>query len=148
MLFRSPVLTEQVVLNLSTPTKPLLPSTSLTAGDSVSLTFSGFVPGEFVQLVVASTPQVIASGYADRNGSITLSGKVPASLSAGNHSLALYAPTSGHGVRQPVTVVTDAVSLPTTGTSTTSQLPMTAGLLIIGLLLVTLSRRHRSIITK
>lgn len=132
------------MLNLSTPKTPLLTETSLSAGAPVTLTYSGFVPGEYVQLIVASTPRVIASGYADSKGSITLSGEIPASLSAGNHSLALYAPVSGNGVRQPVTVVATAVSLPSTGTSSSSQLPLTALLLLTGVFLIAVARRRTS----
>ncbi len=96
-------------------TTPLIADNSLSAGGEVSVTFSGFVPGEFVQLIVASTPQVIGSGYADAQGVVTLTGNIPAGLAAGNHTLAVYAPVSGIGFKQPISVET--ITLPATGSS-------------------------------
>ena len=92
---------------------PLVADNSLAPGGEVSVTFSGFVPGEFVQLIVASTPQVIGSGYANAQGIVTLTGNIPIGLAAGNHTLAVYAPVSGIGFKQPISV--EALTLPATG---------------------------------
>ena len=105
------------------------------------MTFTGFVPGEFVQLIVASTPRVIASGYADSTGSITLSGDIPETLLSGNHSLALYAPESGRGIRQPITVAKAVSALPQTGSSG-SGLPTTALMLSFFGVVLLLARRR------
>ena len=94
-----------VVAALPLAKTPLVADKPLSASGEVSVTFSGFVPGEFVQLIVASTPQVIGSGYADSKGVVTLTGKMPASLASGNHTLAVYAPVSRIGFKQPITVV-------------------------------------------
>jgi uncharacterized delta-60 repeat protein len=104
---------ESVVLDLPLPTQPLVADTALVVGEAVTLEFGGFVPGEFVQLIVASTPQVIATGYADSAGIIRLTGSLPAGLTNGQHSLALFAPVSGRGVRQPITI--EQAVLPATG---------------------------------
>jgi uncharacterized repeat protein (TIGR02543 family) len=104
-----------VVVALPLANTPLVADNSLSAGGEVSVTFSGFVPGEFVQLIVASTPQVIGSGYADAQGVVTLTGDIPAGLAAGNHTLAVYAPVSGIGFKQPISV--EALTLPATGSS-------------------------------
>ena len=106
---------ESVVVALPLANTPLVADNSLAAGGEVSVTFSGFVPGEFVQLIVASTPQVIGSGYANAQGVVTLTGNIPAGLAAGSHTLAVYAPVSGIGFKQPISV--EALTLPATGSS-------------------------------
>ena len=83
---------------------PLTDDVLLDPGQSVSVTYGGFAPGEFVQMVVQSTPQLIGSGYADGSGVVTLSGALPAKLKGGAHTLSLLAPGSGRGVRQSVRV--------------------------------------------
>ena len=108
-----PAPVESVVLDLPQSPQPLLADTALVVGEQVSLEYEGFVPGELVQLIVASTPQVIASGYADSLGRIRLTGSLPSELESGQHNLALFAPVSGRGVRQPITV--EQLRLPATG---------------------------------
>jgi hypothetical protein len=110
----------------------------------VSLDGEGFVPFEYVQLVVASTPQVINSGYADAQGAITLSGVLPAELSVGDHTLALFAPSSGRGLRQTIAVtqaMTGAGVLPATGSDRRVLMWLGLGSLMLGVRLV---RRPRS----
>jgi LPXTG-motif cell wall-anchored protein len=118
---------------------PLVADNSISAGAEVSVTFGGFVPGEFVQLIVASTPQVIGSGYANAQGVVTLSGNIPASLSSGNHTLAVYAPESGTGFKQPITVA--GLTLPATGTS--NRLWPMMMMLFGGAALIVAARRRR-----
>ena len=93
-----------VVVALPLASTPLVADRPLSAGGEVSVTFSGFVPGEFVQLIVASTPRVIGSGYADSKGIVTLTGNMPVGLASGSHTLAVFAPVSGIGFKQPITV--------------------------------------------
>ena len=92
------------------------------------------MPGEDVHLIVASTPQIIATGQADSSGRIRLSGTLPSNLASGQHSLALYAPGSGRGVRQPITV--EQVNLPATGMggNLTAQLLLALLVTMFGLL--------------
>ena len=66
-----------------------------------TVTGDGFTPGEQVLLVVASTPQVIARAVADDVGRVTFTTQLPEALGSGAHTLAVYAPGSGHGTRQP-----------------------------------------------
>jgi hypothetical protein len=106
---------ESVVVALPRAETPLVADNSLSVGAELTVTFSGFAPGEFVQLIVASTPQVIGSGYANAQGVVTLSGKIPTDLASGNHTLAVYAPESGIGFNQPITVA--ELVLPATGWS-------------------------------
>ena len=140
-----PAPAESVVLNLPQSSQPLLADTALVVGEQVLLEYDGFVPGEFVQLIVASTPQVIASGYADSLGRIRLTGSLPSGLESGQHNLALFAPVSGHGVRQPITV--EQLQLPATGMGNdlTAQFLLAVLVTAFGLLqFVSMRRRSRS----
>ena len=131
---------ESVVVALPLANTPLVADNSFAAGGGVSITFSGFVPGEFVQLIVASTPQVIGSGYANAQGVVTLSGNIPAGLAVGNHTLAVYAPVSGIGFKQPISV--EALTLPATGSS--QRLWPFMMILFGGVALIVVSRRRLS----
>ena len=131
---------ESVVVALPLANTPLVADNSFAAGGEVSVTFSGFVPGEFVQLIVASTPQVIGSGYANAQGVVTLTGNIPAGLAAGNHTLAVYAPVSGIGFKQPISV--EALTLPATGSSL--RLWPIMMMLFGGAALIVVSRRRLS----
>ena len=130
---------ESVVVALPLANTPLVADNSFAAGGEVSVSFSGFVPGEFVQLIVASTPQVIGSGYANAQGVVTLSGNIPAGLAVGNHTLAVYAPVSGIGFKQPISV--EALTLPATGSS--QRLWPIMMILFGGVALIVVSRRRR-----
>jgi hypothetical protein len=110
--------------------------TTMSPGEPITVTYGGFTPGEIVHLWVNSTPQLIGSGIADSTGSVTITGSVPTGLSAGSHSLVLYAPLSGTGVRQSISVV--PATLPVTGTDG-SLVPLAVSLLLAGVI----SRRLR-----
>ncbi len=141
------------------PEQTITETTSgLTASESITATHSGFVPFETVQLVVASTPTVIATGTANSVGSVTLTGTLPAGLTAGAHTLSLFAPVSGVGFKSTITlrapettttspavttvpVTVAANTLPATG-SDSDQLPVALGLLALGIALIGFKRRH------
>jgi len=112
---------------LPTAPTPIVADSAISIGEEVSVSFGGFTPYEFVQLIVASTPQVIGSGYANAQGVVTLSGNLPSSLTAGNHTLAVYAPGSGVGFTQAITVAQP--TLPATGSDGNSDLYVIALLL-------------------
>jgi LPXTG-motif cell wall-anchored protein len=133
-------------------------TTGLAAGGSITATYSGFVPFETVQLVVASTPTVIATGTANSTGSVTLTGTLPAGLANGAHTLTLFAPVSGLGFKSAITVgatetttTTPAVTtapvtvaantLPATG-SDSNQMPFALGIIALGLALIGFKRRR------
>jgi LPXTG-motif cell wall-anchored protein len=133
-------------------------TTGLAAGGSITATYSGFVPFETVQLVVASTPTVIATGTANSTGSVTLTGTLPAGLANGAHTLSLFAPVSGVGYKSTITlsapettntspaVTTAPVSvaantLPATG-SDSDQMPFALGIIALGLALIGFKRRR------
>ena len=115
-------------------------TSSFAPGGSVSVSYSGFEANEWVQLIVASTPQVIDVEKASASGKVNLSGNIPTTLAGGSHTLAVYAPQSKRGLKQSITVQTQStssaapaattttvVSSITTGTNTpaTTQAPAT-----------------------
>ena len=125
---------QSVVTGLPRAETPLVPDNSLTTGGEVTVTFGGFTPFEYVQLIIASTPQVIGSGYANAQGFVTISGNLPTTLRSGNHTLAVYAPVSGVGFSQPITV--SQPRLPATGSNDQDRLLVVALMLLIGGLLM------------
>jgi LPXTG-motif cell wall-anchored protein len=127
-------------------------TTGLTAGGSITATYSGFVPFETVQLVVASTPTVIATGTANSTGSVTITGTLPAGLTNGAHTLSLFAPVSGIGFNSAITVgsteapatpttIVTVTNLPATG-SDSNQMPFALGIVALGLALIGFKRRR------
>ena len=102
-----------VVKNLPKAPTPIIANTSISNGQVITVSFGGFAPLEYVQLIVASNPKVIGSGYANSQGVVTISGNLPANLASGGHTLAVYAPASGVGFAQPITVA--QTTLPKTG---------------------------------
>ena len=131
-----------IVQALPTAPTPIVADAAISAGEEISVSFGGFTPFEFVQLIVASTPQVIGSGYANAQGVVTLSGNLPSNLAAGNHTLALYAPGSGVGFTQPISV--SQPTLPATGSDGQNNLFVIAMLLFVLGLVV---RRTSTMIT-
>lgn len=124
----------------------LTADTSFSSGEAVTVTYGGFQPNEFVQLIVASTPQIIGSGYADANGFVTLTGEIPSSLAGGNHTLAAYAPESGIGFAQPIMVT--AGLLPTTGSSRNDLLlTWVLMLTVAGILILAIRRRSHALLS-
>jgi hypothetical protein len=120
--------------------------TTMSQGESISVTYGGFTPSETVHLWVNSAPQLIGSGNADSTGTVTISGSIPPGLAAGPHTLVLYAPVSNTGVRQPISVVSTTLpsttlpstTLPSTG-SKSPLIPLAMSLLVVGVI----SRRLR-----
>jgi uncharacterized delta-60 repeat protein/LPXTG-motif cell wall-anchored protein len=129
-----------VVIGLPLATRPLVANSALTIGQSLTVSYEGFTPGELVQLVVASTPQVIGSGFADTSGFVALTGALPRNLSAGKHTVAIYAPASKRGFRQPITVTSS--QLPATGATNPSDTLLSAmHLIALGASLLVTRRR-------
>jgi len=94
-----------VVEGLPAPSTPLLSNASVVTGASLTtVAIGGFTPNEVVQLIVASTPRVIGFARANAQGFVTLTGTLPQGLAAGGHTLVAYAPVSGIGFAQPITV--------------------------------------------
>ena len=121
---------------------PIVADATISTGEEITVSFGGFTPFEFVQLIVASTPQVIGSGYANAQGVVTLRGNLPSNLASGNHTLAVFAPVSGVGFTQPITV--SQPLLPATGSDGQNNLYVIAMLLFVLGIVV---RRTSTVIT-
>ena len=111
-----------VVEGLPAAPTPLVSNSGVANGGVVTVTIGGFAPNELVQLIVASTPQVIGFATANAQGVVTLTGNLPEGLASGEHTLAVYAPVSGIGFSQPITVVSSST---TTTQAPTTQAPTT-----------------------
>ena len=129
---------ESVVNALPVAAQPLSTKTSFVAGGEVAITSGGFTPLELVQLIVASTPQLMGSSYANAQGVVTLTGSVPRDLSAGAHSLVVYAPGSGIGFRQSIVVT--SLALPATGNGST-PLMVALVVMLVGVVIAVMKRR-------
>ena len=130
------------ILALPVAPTPIVADATISTGEEITVSFGGFTPFEFVQLIVASTPQVIGSGYANAQGVVTLSGNLPSNLASGNHTLAVFAPVSGVGFTQPITV--SQPLLPATGSDGQNNLFVIAMLLFVLGIVV---RRTSTVIT-
>ena len=93
------------------PLRPvlLLSGSQVTRGQLITVSEGGFIPGEYVQLVIALPVRILGFGYSDSQGDVTLTGTIPSDLSDGEHSLALYAPESGLGSRQLIALADSAL---------------------------------------
>jgi LPXTG-motif cell wall-anchored protein len=131
-----------IVQALPVAPTPIVADATISRGEEITVSFGGFTPFEFVQLIVASTPQVIGSGYANAQGVVTLSGNLPSTLASGNHTLAVFAPVSGIGFTQPITV--SQPLLPATGSDGQNNLYVIAMLLFVLGIVV---RRTSTVIT-
>jgi len=131
----------QTVSSLPVAQTPIVASTKLESGKSISVSFAGFRPNELVQLIVASTPQVIATGYANAQGVVTLTGKIPSSVTAGSHTLVVYAPVSGIGFKQAITVASS--SLPDTGTDANQMMTTAMWSMMLGMTVLAFAHRRK-----
>ena len=131
------------ISSLPPASTPIVADSSIAVGEAISVTFGGFTPFEYVQLVVASTPQVIGSGYADAQGFVTITGNLPSGLAAGSHTLAVYAPGSGIGFSQPITV--SASTLPVTGSREDGNSQLALWALTLGIAVIVIARRRQEI---
>ncbi|MCW2523365.1 MAG: Ig-like domain repeat protein, partial [Frankiales bacterium] len=149
----------------------LTPNQTLHAGDQLTLSAAGFVPGETVAIVLHSTPQTLGTVQADSNGNVTANVTIPSGLPAGKHTLSLVgqadttsytfviaaaaAATSTAAGTDPTAATSAAAADPTAAASSGSSLASTgakvipaalAALLLIGggFLLMGGARRRRS----
>jgi hypothetical protein len=70
----------------------------LTAGDELTLSYSGFQPGEQVTVVMRSTPVELGTFTVDASGTVTANVTIPASAETGSHTLTLSGPVTGDQV--------------------------------------------------
>lgn len=153
------------------PQQATVTPSNVPAGQSVTVTGSGFTPGETVQATVHSQSIDLGTFTADAEGDVTFEVTLPASLEPGEHLLVLTGLSSGHTEAIAVTVTASPTTSPpaptvvpvsskspqspatsTSASSPTTSLPFTGLdvgailrtgllLLVVGALLV---RRRRS----
>jgi ELWxxDGT repeat protein len=99
-----------------TPVSNIVSDSVLHPGDALNVLYSGFNPNELVLLLIASNPVVIGSANADANGNVVFLTSIPAGTATGSHHLIVYAPVSGFGASQAVTVTIPTPVAGTTGT--------------------------------
>jgi len=68
---------------------------TLSAGGTFTLRAGGYLPGEWVQVLLFSTPTELAWARADAQGDVTATVTIPASVPAGTHRLALVGQVDG-----------------------------------------------------
>ncbi len=92
------------LLNSMTAVTNIMSDNDFAPGESFTAFYTGFNANEMVLMVMASNPMVIGSANADANGNVAITGVIPSNATVGNHTLALYAPVSGFGAKQAITV--------------------------------------------
>ncbi|MFM8529993.1 MAG: fibronectin type III domain-containing protein, partial [Ilumatobacteraceae bacterium] len=90
----------------------MVSNTNLKQGSTITVLYRGFDPNEMVLLLLASNPTVIGSANADDNGNVAITGFIPPGAETGAHNLVLYAPISGFGATQAITVSSSTPSGP------------------------------------
>jgi ELWxxDGT repeat protein len=105
------------LLNSLTAVTNIISDSDFAPGESFTAFYTGFNANEMVLMVMASNPVVIGSTNADANGNVAITGVIPSNATVGNHTLALYAPVSGFGAKQAITV-TNSVPASGSGGST------------------------------
>ncbi|MDN4481262.1 hypothetical protein [Demequina muriae] len=80
---------------------------TVTAGDAITVSASGFQPGESVEVWLNSDPILLASTTAGSAGAVTLTVAIPADVPAGEHTLVVQG-ASGAAGEAPLTVLAAA----------------------------------------
>lgn len=97
--------------------------TSVPASGEVTVTATGFAPGESVDVYLHSTPVHLTTTTADASGKVIVKVTIPAGTDPGAHHLVLTGQTSGISLRQAITV--NAPTTTTTATGTATKKPAT-----------------------
>jgi hypothetical protein len=131
--------------SMSTPSGAV--ASTLTTGQTLTLTGDGYAPNSTVDLFIYSTPQKIGTALANGSGSFSVQVTVPASLAPGAHHLVAAGVDSSGNVRYlrtDVTVTTSADQLAWTGFETLPYVLAGIAALAIGGGLVFVARRRRT----
>lgn len=111
------------------------------AGSQVSVSASGFQPGEMVTIELHSTPVLLTSLAANGAGEVHTTVTIPASTEPGSHQLVVTGATGATG-SSPLRVHVRA-ALASTGDSTSTTGPLAAALILAGLALMVVRRSSR-----
>ena len=127
-------------------TKGTLSATQVVAGGQLTVSGTGFEPGETVEATLHSTPIDLGTVTADANGAVSLTFTVPADLEPGVHSVDLVGRQSGARLSLEFEVLGVELprGLPATGRTTDTQAAAGAGLVLVGAALLALARRRRA----
>jgi hypothetical protein len=124
----------------SFPTRTLVPTgTVFTPGAQVTVTADGFTIGEEVWIIIASEPRLLGTATVGTDGLVTATVELPRDL-LGEHTLVVWSPTTGRGVRQPITI--SSALLPATGGEGTLAATVALAVALGGAWLVLASRRR------
>ena len=129
---------------------PLGENPTLTPGQDLNVTVTGYKAGDDVSVTLHSTPRDLGTTFADKYGAVHYTFKVPTNLPSGQHSLvfqgskltAAFAFTIGAQVLGTKTT-TSGSSLAYTGASIVPQLMLGITMLVVGTALLVHRRDSR-----
>ena len=123
---------------------------SASSGCSLTLSGSGFQPGETVGLTFNSTPVSLGTTTANSSGGFTFSVTIPAGEPAGNHTIVATGESSGTTASFAITLTAATTAAPSpsgglafTGADISALVGVGAVVIALGGLLVLASRRRR-----
>jgi hypothetical protein len=136
-------------LSVATPSAhATLSDTSVAVGDPVTVTGSGFAPGEQVNVVLHSDPVLLTTVTASPTGTVTATVTIPAGTAPGAHQIVLTGVSSGVTVALDLTVTApDAIAaLASTGVDAIAAAELALAVLLLGgaLVLLTVGRRRHA----
>lgn len=124
--------------------------TVVAPGGTVTITCTGFDPGETVIIVLHTDPVTLGTATADPSGDVHTTVTIPTNTTPGQHTITVTGETSGLTLSATITVegaVTAAAapssSLPFTGANVAATTGVGAGAVAIGGGLVLAARKRR-----
>jgi LPXTG-motif cell wall-anchored protein len=131
------------------------PSSDVANGGSTTVSGSGWEPGSTVSLTVQSTPQSLGTTTVADDGTFTKDVVLPC-LDAGTHTITASGTASDGTAKSSTTTITVSGSctdpgggtLPHTGSNVASLLTLTAGLCLVGAVLLIVANRRRASATR
>ncbi|ANP71333.1 family 43 glycosylhydrolase [Cryobacterium arcticum] len=108
-----------------------LTSSVLEAGGTVTVSGSGFTPGERVEFTLFSTPRYLGGVQSDAAGSFTATLSIPAGVEPGSHTLRAVGATSGTIATFAVTVKAAGNGAPLAATGADAGWPASLALLLL-----------------
>jgi LPXTG-motif cell wall-anchored protein len=103
----------------------------------------GLTPGEKVELVIMSDPQLLGSYEVNDKGEVKVQAGLPDGLGAGNHTLVVASPTIQASLG--LQVAERPITLPVTGGDTGDLAPVLI-MLALGAILVVVARRRITLV--
>ncbi|MBV8958279.1 MAG: hypothetical protein JO054_05805 [Actinobacteria bacterium] len=108
---------------------PVAANATLAPGQQVTVSATGFIPGETTTIIVQSTPVTLGTAVADSTGKVTKTVTLPTTLEAGAHTLSIVG--ASRTATFPFTVApTSAASSGSTSGASSGTLPLTGGNLL------------------